>query len=466
MQSEKILEVYKAKKIWIIMILAIGFASFLLSAAIPSFMSPDEFDHVKRAYGLSQGQIVLESPAQQSSGVWVDTGLLQYIGTCCSAWMKNRNHKFSADEIAAASTVKWTGEKIFSPAPGTGYYFPLIYTPQAVGLALGKMLDLTVDTSYRLARLLSLVTAIILLLWAVFLYEPPQLTVAFFMMPMTLFQLASASLDGVSSTMAVLAISIFLKIVTQKYRLSIGLTVVFGMVIFLIISSRVYLFPLLALPFTAYFATRQKALLTTGTASTLAVFIWLTIAITSTNDTRVSTGASTSTIIHYYAVNPLTYLKVLYDTLSEPNYIGLHFKTFIGHLGWFDTPLPSKTYSILSIVLALITIATFTSVNITKHFIARFLLFCCSIISFMLVFFALLVTWNQHPALHIEGIQGRYFLVPVILLAYSASSQIYRASIFRTIGFVLLCVFITYSTYATLKTTINKYYILETQASE
>ena len=464
MPSENFLKIYSVKKTWIIMIFAIGFGSFLLSAVIPSFMSPDEFDHVKRAYGLSQGQIVLESPAQQSSGVRVDTGLLQYIDTCCSAWMKNRSHKFSADEIAAGSTVQWTGEKMFSPAPGTGYYFPLIYAPQAVGLALGKMLGLTIDTSYRLARLLSLATAITLLVWAVFLYEPPLLAIALFMMPMTLFQLASASLDAVSSTMAVLVISIFLKIVTHKYRLPVGLAVVFGMVLFLLISSRVYLLPLLALPFTAYFATKQKSLLITGASSTLAVFLWLVIATTSTIDTRVVTGAPTSAIVYYYAVNPLEYFKVLYDTLSQPHYIGIHFKTFIGHLGWFDTPLPTRTYFTLSSMLALITILTFTSIDFTKHFIARSLLFFSSILSVMLIFLALLVTWNQHPALHIEGIQGRYFLVPAILLAYSVSSPTYRASIPRRIGLVLLCAFITYSTYATLRTTVNKYYISETQA--
>jgi len=51
----------------------------LFSALIPPFQSPDEFDHIKRAYLLGKGQLILDTPTGQSSGGDVDSGLLKYM---------------------------------------------------------------------------------------------------------------------------------------------------------------------------------------------------------------------------------------------------------------------------------------------------------------------------------------------------------------------------------------------------
>ena len=37
--------------------------------------------------------------------------------------------------------------------------------------------------------------------------------------------------------------------------------------------------------------------------------------------------------------------------------------------------------------------------------------------SALLAFFALAVTWNDYPVRVIEGLQGRYFIIPAMLLA-------------------------------------------------
>ena len=48
----------------------------------------------------------------------------------------------------------------------------------------------------------------------------------------------------------------------------------------------------------------------------------------------------------------------------------------------------------------------------------RLSLLAIAALSFLLIFFALLVTWTPHPAHVITGVQGRYFLVPALLLGY------------------------------------------------
>jgi len=39
------------------------------------------------------------------------------------------------------------------------------------------------------------------------------------------------------------------------------------------------------------------------------------------------------------------------------------------------------------------------------------------------MFLWMLVAWTKHPALTIQGVQGRYFLVPVIMAAYALPSS-------------------------------------------
>ena len=53
--------------------------TLLFSNLIPPFQSPDEFEHIKRAYLLSTGDIVLKTYGAESSGGQINVGLLSYI---------------------------------------------------------------------------------------------------------------------------------------------------------------------------------------------------------------------------------------------------------------------------------------------------------------------------------------------------------------------------------------------------
>jgi hypothetical protein len=51
----------------------------IFSTLIPPFQSPDEFEHIKRAYLLTTGDIVLKTQGAESSGGQINTGLLEYL---------------------------------------------------------------------------------------------------------------------------------------------------------------------------------------------------------------------------------------------------------------------------------------------------------------------------------------------------------------------------------------------------
>lgn len=80
------------KKNWLILaILSIGY--FFLSSVIPPLMSPDEPNHIERAYLLEKGVVVLDRKEGNSSGGYIDTGLLDYLGYYTIRFRRNCSQK-------------------------------------------------------------------------------------------------------------------------------------------------------------------------------------------------------------------------------------------------------------------------------------------------------------------------------------------------------------------------------------
>jgi hypothetical protein len=92
------------------------------------------------------------------------------------------------------------------------------------------------------------------------------------------------------------------------------------------------------------------------------------------------------------------------------------------------------------------------------------LLSLCALFSFILVFPTVLLT-NAHPADLIEGVQGRYFLIPALLLSYSFMCNSRRESCrIYLVGFLLLSVLLLYSTFHTTTLLLKRYYVSSEQS--
>ena len=85
----------------------------------------------------------------------------------------------------------------------------------------------------------------------------------------------------------------------------------------------------------------------------------------------------------------------------------------------------------------------------------------CSLVSVFTIFFALLVTWTPHPATVIDGVQGRYFLVPGLLLAYASSGLGKGISVNQEkIGRIALFVLAVFSCLSMTDLLVERYYLL------
>lgn len=442
-------------------LLALLLLSIAVSAILPPFMSPDENDHIKRAYFLTYGQIALTSPSNTNSGGMIDTGLLAYMDATFLKFAKDRSNKVTKEDMAEAGSIRWTGQDAFSAAPGTGFYFPALYAPQAIALQIGKALNLSVDHSYRLARFFAL-TASIGLLAAAFSATPPSaIVLAMLLLPMSLFQFASASLDGIAAAMSILAISVFLRIARDRdtdWKLLTALSVS----ILLVVTCRVHLMPMVLLPFVAFIYTRRKASLMAGVGISLIALTWTLFAMKTTIDARVVSDFRPAEIGLYYLLNPLSFLDIGYRTLSLPGEIWFYYKSYLGLLGWLDVPLTDVVYYTLSAILLAALGLSLSPRELTSVGWAKAALFLSALASSFLIFLAMLLTWNKHPAVLIQGVQGRYFVVPIFLLAYALPTIYGSYTKLRYASTIaLLCCSAAYSSYQTLSVLIEKYYVAD-----
>jgi len=462
---------------------------FAISQLIPPFQSPDEDVHVKRAYLLGHGQIWLSTPAKSPTGGLIDQGLLQLM-TQFEGLPFHAEKKLSANELYESSQVPWQGSYAFSPTSAISHYFPFLYAPQALGLRIGELLNLSVLHSYQLAKLFALLAACVLIYWALSIYPFSLAVLGLFVLPMSLFQMGSASLDGIAHAMSLFVIALYLRISQQSSaKQTTGRAVnsaawpgiLLAMCIALLTSSRMQLLPLLLLLWSCSRQTGQKKYLYYAAAVGIFTLTWILLSITTVVDTKVTTSLTPIQAISFYLAHPITGVQVLFSTLTNLAILKSYATSFIGVLGWLDASLPKAQYSILGALLVLLMALSFSwrPQGLSKHH--QSVLVLCAVSSMGIVFAALLIQWTPHPATVILGVQGRYFFVPALLIAVaftrpfirllanvsaepSSSKTTWLQSWTQKISLAVLILLSGAALYCTSHLLLGRYYLMPEQA--
>jgi uncharacterized membrane protein len=439
-------------------VFALFVCGFFISLIVSPVQSPDEDTHITRAYLLSQGHIKLDQEAGIFGGR-VDSGLVDYLGLYFKELTVKKGGKLSAEQDTIGRSITWSGHQVFASANGTAPYFPLLYAPQALALAAGEALNLTLDSSYRLARLASLIAACLIFWLAFSIYSPPPAVIALLLLPMSIFQLSAASLDAVAHSVALLAISCFLKVTRDGKNSEPWLLYLLSLSVFAVTNCRGQLLPLLILLFAGYGYTRDKKYLISGFALVILVGLWMIISVQG-GSMSTRAGVPTGQVIGFYLSDPLTLIKVLARTITEPSLLRFYAESFLGILGWLDSPFSSRVYLVLFVLLILVVLSSVSWKILPADRSTSLVLAVGAIGSIALTFLALLFTWTPHPAHLVDGVQGRYFLVPAIMLAYAVSPRLH-AGWRAYLSAAALVVLGLFSVAATSKLLLARYYIAE-----
>lgn len=414
------LEFQEKRRLWRRFCAALLLIGYVLVALVPSLQAPDEFDHLRRAYFLGQGQILLESVDGSPSGGQLDPALTDFM-IPFTALPHHPENRINDHALQEAASVKWSTTSKFEPAFATAYYLPLLYAPQAIALTIGKRIGLSVNQSYRLARCLALITSVLLLVLAFRIYSPPPVALAILTLPMYLYLVSSAALDGVATAVAVLSLSLFARILEDRNREPLWAFPALVTAVLLLACCRANLLPMLLLPLAAALTANcnRARKVVAVTAATLAAVAWTVYTIKSTVYPPGPRNVNHSARLLELILHPHHFLESLWLTLADLGRTGFYFQSFIGVLGWLDTYLPSFAYRAISILLVCLAACSFTATNGGAELRARLLLVLCAAAAIMLTFLALLVQWVPPGTQVITGIQGRYFIVPALILAYS-----------------------------------------------
>lgn len=402
-------------------------------AVTPDFQSPDEPDHIKRAYWLMAGHLWLSTPPGESSGEQLDKGLNHYMSAYM--WLKQSpQHVVTRQALASVKSITWQHETAFSAAPGTGYYFPLLYLPQGIGLYLGQVFDLTIHQSYQLARLLALASCLALLAWAIRLYPLPPLAWAVLFLPMNLFQWSAASLDGLSTALTLVILSTFMRLwsLPRHEPFAIRLRVLLLTGLFVLVATRIHMAPLFLMPLLLAWRDRQLSDALWGLGVASAVLVWLGSAIMMTVDHRISGTLGAVGTLQAYWHHPQALWDILANTLTSSTLLSFYGASFIGILGWLDVRLSPLTYGILAMVFLITSMAAiqYRARDVMNRY-GRLSLGVMSLSAVLLTFLALLLTWTPFPSEFIQGVQGRYFLMPALVMAYAVSADTAELSPWR-----------------------------------
>ena len=407
---------------WVALWLLLTCAGWGVSQAVPPMQSPDENQHIARAYLLGQGLWGLEAPPGQMSGGAVDAGLTTYI----------RQHmllagqpafRLSAAQQAQLRQLKWRSDapKPHFEMPGTGYYLPVIYAPHALALRVSEALGLRVHTSYQVARFVVLGSTLALMLWAFALLGPGMAVVGVLLLPMTLFQLVLPTLDGFTTGLALVSIALFARLLQPPSAAVVRWwePAVLGACLLLVVTSRIHLLPMVLIFGVLAWRRREWGNAAWGMAVMVCAVAWLVFAIGSTVDTRIPRDHTTTQLATVYLMAPWEFVKLLINTLLHADVRQFYGRSFIGILGWLDAPLPNAFYAWIGWGLALCFVGGVSLRSFAADWAFRTAMLTIAITSFFMIFFALLITWTPHPAEVIAGVQGRYFIVPAILIGYA-----------------------------------------------
>lgn len=429
----------------------------VVATLTPPFQAPDEYNHVARADMLSRGQLWLNSSNGLPSGGLVDKALFDYMDHFHG--MDGRKEvKVSASQLTTASWIDWTGIEVRAAIPNLTYYFPAIYLPQAAGLWLGRQINLSVDMSYMLARASALTFSVAILALAFRLWKPSALTLVVVALPMSVFLFASAAIDGLANALTVLLLSTFWRLRSDGASANKYHWWIFFASLTVVASCRPHALPLLALPLLLYRQHANRQILVIGAAVTTFVVGWTVVTVkTTVYGDGVLAANHLGKLLHYLQ-HPQTFFSALHSTLSDAERTRFYKDSFIGVLGWLDTSLARASYHRFgAVILVGFVLAMLSS---RGEWRIRLALMGLALCSSLLIFLALLVQWNPSGATIIDGVQGRYFILPALMLGYAFAPGAQRPMGPRMHRAVMLMVLLTLLMTATSSTTalVARYY--------
>jgi len=399
----------------------------------PPFQVPDEPNHFFRAYQIADGTFFPETSNNRVGG-FIPVSLI-HTRNMFGDIAFHPGKKIKSETIFRSLEIPLNPkETAFAFFPNTGLYTPVPYIPQSLVIIIGKLFNAPPLVLLYSGRLFNLFCWIILVTFAI---KTTPVFKWFFvvlaLMPMSVFQASSVSADVLTNGIVFLFITFMFKLAFDDHKSfkKYDLCFLIFLLVILILSKYAYFFL-----FLLWFLIPVKKAITNKKyilATFLLLFITgLTLSISGYFVKHIH--GSIDSAVNYYGngggvpvANP--YLQIQYIITHVGSYFNIilnafwfnkfFVSTFIGNLGWLDTPLP-VLYVLVAVTILILAALGDSNENITISMKKKsvFLLSLCSVIFVLCTM--LYMSWTPIGASIIDGLQGRYFIpiAPLFFLLF------------------------------------------------
>lgn len=417
----------------------------------PPFSVPDELYHFKNTYSYSNLLLLSNLSYIRPEDAQLFSDLSTHLSNNLYETICEKFSVFpqSPDEESVTSILNSTATSWNELIKST----PQVRICGALGIAIGRLLNLGAIPVLYLGRLFNFALFVALAYWAIRITPVGK---RIFMMvcflPMTLHLAASYSYDAGIIGMAFLLIACFLNAMYSPKQLSkkrlvllAALSVLLApcKIIYTTIVFMIFLVPKDKFPNARFSICYKFGVL--GVSLLSAVSARLIPSLFSSGEASTSAATSNYTISNIMS-DPVDFIGIIIRTC---NVWGDNWLRGVlgGDLGWFQVSQPWFTL-IGFFILLLLAIPTYKEKRFDINGIQRFFFAVIPIISFFLIIAVMYISWTPNTETTVQGVQGRYFLptLPLMLLALKGNILIAEQSYTRSLIFAASVLNIAYVT--------------------
>ncbi|WP_028232210.1 DUF2142 domain-containing protein [Paraburkholderia mimosarum] len=455
---------------WLYVCYAMPIGLFLILAT-PPFQTPDSVVHFFRAIQVSEGHLLSERAGNTSGGA-IDESV---VGFADIFHPMAAHPTVKYDPVMEARTVgrKWGGEKRLVGFPSSAIYPAYAYLPQAVTIAFARKVGISAPGTYRLVCVVDLLVSMALTVAALLLSRRTALWIfAIALLPSTLMLYSSVSQDALLLPACILLIAALDRAIFDGEP--IGKARLFGAALVAVacITARPPYVGLLLLGFSPallwesakghYGFGRRTVWLITAVAASALVIVACSLSAWAPVTPPRSEAGQIAWVLHH----PLEIPRVAWATLQHNGVF--YYESMVGILGWLDTPMHRDYYrvaALMGVALAVATALERRGAAPTVRGVDRVVIALALLASVALIFAALYVSWTPVGQRIVDGVQGRYFLPLLPLLALllpertGTRTQPRALEALKTICCAIVLIFPIYTFTETIQALLHRFYM-------
>lgn len=371
---------------------------------IPIGRAPDEPTHFWKVYSIAQGNLLNETQ-NETKGNYLPENIVS---------TSNNYTDDAYEEITRHLYEPVSDNQVFIKTLGSN---PIDYTPQIIGVVIGRILNLPAIIILYLGRLFGLASCITIIYFCL-KYIPILKKSLFFIscLPLSIQTFIAISYDGIIFCSAIALISFVLySIKNANFKLSTIHYLILTIISTTLIAVKPVYYPLCFMLFfipTQHFKNKKRKVLSISAVLSISLilfFLWSFLSVV----TEPGNGADTGGQIAFIISNPIKYAVILIRNILDAPFLYL---LRLGALEWLD--IPTNEFYIIA------TLIFFTLLCVKEHFTTptislsktfRWTTTLVFIITTLLIFTALYIQWTSVGSFDVEGVQTRY-LLPILIL--------------------------------------------------